>query len=183
MNELIDDLLEYSTADRRSAGEVESSQALADAVERLKSAIRETDARIELGPLPRVAVGQARLAGLFQNLLSNSIKYRHDGRAPEIRVSATREGSMWRFDVADNGRGFDPDDAEKVFVIFERLNADHGIPGTGLGLAICRRTVEAQGGRIWAESEPGRGSVFRFTLPAAVSSPTSQESVPSPISA
>ncbi|HJR52765.1 MAG TPA: ATP-binding protein, partial [Gemmatimonadota bacterium] len=66
--------------------------------------------------------------------------------------------------------GFDPADAEKVFVIFERLNVDHGVPGTGLGLAICRRIVEAQGGRIWAEAEPGRGSVFRFTLPAAMNS-------------
>ena len=74
---------------------------------------------------------------------------------------------MWRFDVADNGRGFDPADAERVFTIFERLDADNGIPGTGLGLAICRRTVEAQGGRIWAESERGRGSVFHFTLPIA----------------
>ena len=89
---------------------------------------------------------------------------------------------MWRFDVADNGRGFDPADAEKVFVIFERLNADHGVSGTGLGLAICRRIVEAQGGRIWVQSEPGRGSVFRFTLPAASSSLPSQESLPSPIS-
>ena len=171
MNELIDDLLEYSTADRRSAGEVDSSQAVADAVEMLKSAIRDTDARIEVGPLPRVSGGQARLAGLFQNLLANSIKYRHDGRVPEIRISASREGPMWHFEVADNGRGFDPADAEKVFVIFERLNADNGAPGTGLGLAICRRIVEAQGGRIWAESEPGRGSVFRFTLPAVTPAP------------
>jgi len=181
MNELIDDLLEYSTADRRSTGEVESSQAVADAMDRLKSAIRETDARIEVGSLPRVAVGQTRLAGLFQNLLSNSIKYRYDGRVPEIRICASREGAMWRFDVADNGRGFDPADAEKVFVIFERLNVDHGAPGTGLGLAICRRIVEAQGGRIWAESEPGRGTVFRFTLPAT-SVPISQEPAPPPIS-
>lgn len=167
MNELIDDLLEYSTADRRSAGEVESSRAVADALERLESAIGEAGARIEVGPLPRVAVGQARLAGIFQNLLSNSIKYRHAMRSPEIRISASPAGPMWCFDVADNGRGFDPADAEKVFVIFERLNAHHGVPGTGLGLAICRRIVEAQGGRIWAESELGRGSVFRFTLPAA----------------
>jgi PAS domain S-box-containing protein len=180
VNELIDDLLEYSTADRRSPGEVEAGQAVADALERLKSAIGETEARIEVGPLPRVAVGQARLAGLFQNLLSNSMKYRHAARSPEIRISASRDGPMWRFDVADNGHGFDPADAEKVFVIFERLNVDHGTPGTGLGLAICRRIVEAQGGRIWAESEPGRGSVFRFTLPAA--SPESQGSIPSPIS-
>jgi PAS domain S-box-containing protein len=181
MNELIDDLLEYSTADRRSAGEVESRAAVTDAMERLKSTIRETGTRIELGPLPRVAAGQARLTGLFQNLLSNAIKYRNDGRVPEIRISASREGPMWRFDVADNGRGFDPAEAEKVFVIFERLSVDHGTPGTGLGLAICRRIVEAHGGRIWAESQPGRGSVFRFTLPAA--SPESQGSGPSPISA
>ena len=104
---------------------------------------------------------------LFQNLLSNSIKYRYDGRQPEVRISAERDGEMWRFEVADNGRGFDPQHAERVFVIFERLDADPGVQGTGLGLAICRRIVEAQGGRIWAESEPGRGSVFRFTLPAA----------------
>ena len=113
MNELIDDLLEYSTADRPSAGEVESTQAVADAMERLKSAIRENDVRIEVGSLPRVAVGPARLAGLFQNLLSNSIKYRHETRAPEIRISASPEGPMWRFDVADNGRGFDPDDCRE----------------------------------------------------------------------
>lgn len=180
MNELIDDLLEYSTADRRSAGEVESSQAVADALDLLESAIGEAGARIEVDPLPRVAVGQAQLAGLFQNLLSNSIKYRHPTRSPRVRISARREGPMWRFEVADNGHGFDPADAEKVFVIFERLNVDHGVPGTGLGLAICRRIVEAQGGRIWAEAEPGRGSVFRFTLPAAMKS---QEAAQPPISA
>jgi signal transduction histidine kinase len=81
---------------------------------------------------------------------------------------------MWRFEVADNGRGFDPEAAERLFVIFERLDADPGVPGTGLGLAICRRIVEAQGGRIWAESEPGRGSVFRFTLPAAETLPLAE---------
>jgi PAS domain S-box-containing protein len=183
MNELIDDLLEYSTADRRSTGEVEASQAVADALDRLKSAIGEAGARIEVGPLPRVAVGQARLAGLFQNLLSNSVKYRHATRSPEIRISASPEGPMWCFEVADNGRGFDPADAEKVFVIFERLHVDPGVPGTGLGLAICRRIVEAQGGRIWVESEPGRGSVFRFTLPATSAASTAEEAVQSPISA
>jgi PAS domain S-box-containing protein len=183
MNELIDDLLEYSTADRRSAGEVESSDAVAHALEALKSAIGESGARIEIGPLPRVAVGQARLAGLFQNLLSNSMKYRDATRPPEIRISASPVGPMWCFEVADNGRGFDPADAEKVFAIFERLHVDHGVSGTGLGLAICRRIVEAQGGRIWAESVPGRGSVFRFTLPAARSGSTAEEPVQSPISA
>ena len=129
--------------------------------------VRKAGARIESSPLPRVVAGPDRLVGLFQNLVSNSIKYRDERRRPEIRVSAEREGPMWRFEVSDNGRGFEPADAERVFRIFERLNGDRSIPGTGLGLAICRRTVEAQGGRIWAESEPGRGTVFHFTLPAA----------------
>ncbi len=142
MNELIDDLLEYSTADRPSAGEVESSQAVADALERLKSAIRENDARVEVGPLPRVAVGPARLAGLFQNLLSNSIKYRHETRAPEIRISANPEGSMWRFDVADNGRGFDP----------AEVSGDH------YGLVGMRERADAIGARLGVDSRRGRGT-------------------------
>ncbi|MGH7565655.1 MAG: sensor histidine kinase, partial [Gemmatimonadota bacterium] len=180
MDELITDLLEYSTADRPSNAEVDAGRALAEAMERLRTSIQESGARIETGVLPRVSVGPARLVGCFQNLISNAIKYRDGNRAPEIRVSAERDGAMWRFEVADNGRGFDPADAEKVFGIFERLNADHGAPGTGLGLAICRRIVEAQGGRIWAESELGRGSVFRFTLPAASEGRSPLASAPPP---
>jgi light-regulated signal transduction histidine kinase (bacteriophytochrome) len=167
MDELITDLLEYSTADRRSDGEVEAGRALAEALERLRASIEETGARIEAGPMPRVAASHARVVALFQNLVSNAIKYRNGAAGPEIRISAEREGAMWRFVVVDNGCGFDLADAERIFVVFQRLGGDHAVPGTGLGLAICRRIVEAQGGRIWAESEPGRGSVFRFTLPAA----------------
>jgi light-regulated signal transduction histidine kinase (bacteriophytochrome) len=167
MDELITDLLEYSTADRRIDGEVESGQALAEALERLRASIEETGARIEVGPMPRVAASHARLAALFQNLVSNAIKYRNGAAEPEIRISAETDGAMWRFAVADNGCGFDPADTERIFVVFQRLGGDHRVPGTGLGLAICRRIVEAQGGRIWAESEPGHGSIFRFTLPAA----------------
>lgn len=170
MDDLISDLLAYSAADRYSNAEVDAQVALAEAMERLSVSIAETGARIESSPLPQVVAGPARLVGLFQNLVSNSIKYRDESRPPEIRISAEREGPMWRFEVRDNGRGFEPAEAERVFTIFERLDGDRGIPGTGLGLAICRRTVEAQGGKIWAESKPGRGSVFRFTLPAATAS-------------
>jgi light-regulated signal transduction histidine kinase (bacteriophytochrome) len=167
MDELISDLLAFSNADRPVNEPAEAERALQEARERLSASIAETGARIESGALPPVLAGPARLVTLFQNLLSNAIKYRYDGRPPEVRISAEREGDMWRFEVADNGRGFDPGAAERVFGIFERLDADQSVQGTGLGLAICRRIVEAQGGRIWAESEPGRGSVFRFTLPAA----------------
>jgi PAS domain S-box-containing protein len=169
MDELITDLLEYSNADRRSDAEAGAGPALAEALERLGALIKETGARIEAGSLPRVAASQSRLVALFQNLVSNAIKYRNGSSQPEIRISAERDGAMWRFAVADNGSGFDPADAERIFEVFQRLGADQGVGGTGLGLAISRRIVEAQGGRIWAESEPGRGSVFRFTLPAAES--------------
>lgn len=176
MDELVTDLLEYSRADHRSSRGVDAERALGEALERLAVPIRESGARIEAGPLPRVTADPARLIRLFQNLLSNAIKYARDGVAPVVRISAEREGETWCFSVADNGRGFAPQDAERIFVVFERLDEDPGLPGTGIGLAICRRIVEAQGGRIWAESEPGRGTVLRFTLPA--SAPDAPESRP-----
>lgn len=167
MEELVTDLLEYSRADHRSSQEVDAERALGEALSRLAVPIRESGAQIETGRLPRVTADQGRLVRLFQNLVSNAIKYARDGVAPVVRISAERNREVWCFSVADNGRGFAPPDAERIFGVFERLDEDPGVPGTGIGLAICRRIVEAQGGRIWAESEPGRGTVLRFTLPAA----------------
>ncbi len=164
---LIGDLLDYSRADRPSERVADAEAALAEAMSRLTSMIDETGTRVVAEPLPPVTVDPGRLVQLFQNLIANAIKYRDPGRIPEIRVSARRRGDMWEFDVADNGRGFDRREADRIFVVFERLHQDHEVPGTGLGLAICRRIVEAQGGRIQADSEPGRGSVFHFTLPRA----------------
>jgi PAS domain S-box-containing protein len=168
MDEMITDLLEYSRAGRSSKVAVDAGHALAGAVERIHSVVAETGARIENGSLPSVVADPNRLVQLFQNLLSNAIKYRDSARVPEIRVAAERQGPMWMIEIADNGRGFESDEADRIFDLFERLHQDHEIPGTGIGLAICRRIVETHGGRIWAESEPGRGSVFRFTLPASV---------------
>jgi light-regulated signal transduction histidine kinase (bacteriophytochrome) len=104
------------------------------------------------------------LLQLFQNLISNSIKYRGK-EAPKIHVSAERDGAWWVIAVRDNGIGIDPQDIDRVFGMFKRLHGSE-IPGTGIGLALCKKIVERQGGRIWVESEIGRGATFKFTISA-----------------
>ena len=113
--------------------------------------------------LPAVVAEEVLLMQLFQNLISNSIKYRGK-ETPRIHVSAERDGEGWRFAVRDNGIGIDPEDADRVFGMFKRLHGSE-IPGTGIGLAICKKVVERQGGRIWVESEAGHGATFKFTIP------------------
>lgn len=100
---------------------------------------------------------------LFQNLISNSIKFRGE-ETPRIHVSAERNAEGWLFSVRDNGIGIDPQDAGRVFGMFKRLHGAE-LPGTGIGLALCKKVVERKGGRIWVESETGRGATFKFTVP------------------
>jgi two-component system CheB/CheR fusion protein len=143
----------------------DSGAALAKALFNLQAAIEQTGAIITSDPLPIVDAEEVVLMQVFQNLLSNSIKYRGEEQA-KIHVSAERDAGVWRFAVRDNGIGIDPEDTDRVFGIFKRLHGNE-IPGTGIGLALCRKLVERQGGRIWVESEPGRGSTFKFTIPFA----------------
>jgi signal transduction histidine kinase len=103
------------------------------------------------------------LSQVFQNLIGNSIKYR-DEASPRIHISAVRTAEGWLFSVRDNGIGIDPEDAERVFVMFKRLHGKE-IPGTGIGLALCKKMVERRGGHIWVESEAGGGAAFKFTIP------------------
>lgn len=132
----------------------------------LQAAIREAGATIERTALPALAVDRMQITQLLQNLLSNAMKYRRDV-PPEIRVSAHRTASEWIFSVADNGQGFDQQYAERIFGLFQRLHG-RDVEGTGMGLSIARKIVERHGGRIWAESKPGVGSTFFFSLPVSL---------------
>lgn len=114
--------------------------------------------------MPELMADPTQLMQLFQNLIGNAIKFR-GAEAPRIHIIAVRKGSEWVFSVSDNGIGFEEGYAEKIFVIFQRLHGRKDYEGTGLVLALCKKIVERHGGRIWAESEPGRGSVFYITMP------------------
>ncbi len=139
---------------------------LQDAESSLQAAIRESDAEIQHGPLPALAVDHVQFSQVLQNLISNAIKYRRDER-PVVRIEAHREPSDWVFSLEDNGRGFNQEFAERIFGLFQRLPSG-GIEGTGMGLSIARKIVERHGGRIWAESKDGVGSTFYFSLPVSL---------------
>jgi light-regulated signal transduction histidine kinase (bacteriophytochrome) len=118
---------------------------------------------MRIDDMATVLADPAQMAQVFQNLISNAIKYR-SGEPLRIHIGATRHEGDWIFSVKDNGAGFDEKNAQFVFGVFKRLHG-RNIPGTGIGLAICKKIVERHGGRMWAHSTPGKGSTFYFTLP------------------
>jgi two-component system CheB/CheR fusion protein len=142
---------------------------LAKALFNLQAAIEQSGAIVTSDPLPTVVAEEVMLTQLLQNLISNSIKFRGE-ETPRIHVSAGRDAEGWLFAVRDNGIGIDPRDADRVFGMFKRLHGSE-IPGTGIGLALCKKVVERQGGRIWVESEAGRGATFKFTIPGGRADP------------
>lgn len=144
----------------------ESALVLEHALDAIRERLEEHGAEVVHGELPVVMADPAQMLILFQNLVGNSLDYRSDA-PPRIHIGAERQDGMWRFFVKDNGIGIAPEDTERVFNIFEQLHAPDDHPGKGMGLAICRKIVKRHGGRIWVESEPGDGSTFYFTLPAA----------------
>jgi PAS domain S-box-containing protein len=167
MEALIKDLLTFSRtihSEDLQVGTADLSLALSEATSVLKGRIEETRAVIEFPPLPSVRGDTAQLAHVFQNLLSNALKYQRKGARPEVKITALCDGANWVITVRDNGIGFEPQYAERIFGLFKRLHKEE-YPGTGLGLAICRRIIERHGGRIWAESKPGEGATFCFSLP------------------
>lgn len=166
MESLLRDLMKFSRAVHEEVviGSADLSASLAEAMSVLKTRIEETGAVIRVEPLPSVKGDAAQLAHVFQNLLSNAFKYRHKDRTPEIEISSIRQAEDCIVAVRDNGIGFDPRYAERIFGLFKRLHKDE-YPGTGLGLAICQRIVERYGGRMWAEGRPGDGATFYFSLP------------------
>lgn len=139
---------------------------LQDAEVSLQASIRENDAHIVYGSLPALVVDRVQFSQVFQNLISNAIKYRRDA-TPKVEISAERNSSNWIIKVSDNGRGFKQEYAERIFALFQRLQS-RDVEGTGMGLAITRRIVERHGGRIWAESQEGVGSRFYISLPISL---------------
>lgn len=168
MKILINDLLEYSRVGTqgRPLEPVESSSVLEQAVSNLRVAIGESGTSVTHGRLPRVMGDFNQLSQLFQNLISNAIKFRGDD-SPQIHISGMRVGESWEMSVRDNGIGIEPQHADRIFGMFKRLHGRGEYPGTGIGLAICSKIVERHTGKIWVESELGKGATFIFTLPDA----------------
>jgi len=167
MQALINDLLSYSRVGREEvAGKPVNTQiALDQALANLQTAIEERSALVSSGQLPTVWADHGMLVRLFQNLIGNALKFCKTER-PMVRIQAEPRGGDWVFSVADNGIGIDAQYKDRIFMIFQRLHQQSEYPGTGIGLAVCKRIVERNGGRIWLESEPGKGTTFFFTLPA-----------------
>jgi PAS domain S-box-containing protein len=168
MSCLIDDLAAYMRARKSEEAPpsiVDSARVLSGALANLKQVIEQAGASVTTDILPAVAIHEGRLAQLFQNLISNAIKYRRK-EGPRVHITAQDRDGWCVFSVADNGIGIEPEFAEKIFAPFKRLHSNDEYPGSGIGLAICQRVVEQYGGRIWLhESTPGRGSTFCFTVP------------------
>lgn len=182
MERLITDLLSFArlTAGGRTFEPVEAGRIAEMAVENLKRSVEESGAVVTIEPLPTVAADEMQLLALFQNLIGNALKFRREG-AIQIRIAARtisgcgagdagcgeKPGSKarWLFSVSDNGIGIDQKHHQTIFTIFERVSRNEAYPGTGIGLAVCKKIVERHGGRIWVESEAGKGSTFYFTMP------------------
>lgn len=166
MQELINDLLLYSRVQTKGQefADTDCSLIAELAIANLKIAITESGAKLHCDPLPTVKGDSSQLLQLFQNLISNAIKFRSE-KPPEIYISAEDTGSAWQLTVRDNGLGFDKKYERRIFIIFQRLHTKEMYPGSGIGLAVCKKIVERHGGRIWVDSEPNKGSSFHFTLP------------------
>ena len=168
MQALIRDLLMYSRAGR---GELtleptDMESVLAQALSNLETALQTNKAVVTHDPLPMIMASPSQLTQVLQNLVGNAIKY-HGDAPPTVHVSAVQKSGVWQFAIKDNGIGIDPQYADRVFVIFQRLHTKKEYPGTGIGLAICKKMIERHGGQVWLESEgEGKGTTFRFTIPA-----------------
>ena len=171
MQRLINDLLAYSRIGTRGGQvtKVALEEMVTEAKSNLAKAIEESNAEIVVpGALPDIAGDRSQIGQLLQNLIGNAIKFRRADQRPRIEITAHRKGPWCQITVADNGLGIEAQYFERIFVIFQRLNAREDYPGTGIGLALCKKIVERHGGKIWLRSTPGSGTQMLFTLPAYV---------------
>lgn len=165
MKRLIQDLLKYSRVNSGNEGfeNVDCNKLLSEVVTIFNIRIQKTKARIHIKPLPVISAVPSQMQQVFQNLVSNALKYNNS--IPEIEVGCNNKNSQWEFYVKDNGIGIDPKYYDKIFIIFQRLHNKSEYSGTGIGLAICKKIINNHGGGIWVQSEPGKGSTFFFTIP------------------
>jgi signal transduction histidine kinase len=169
MQTLIQNLLAFSRLGRKGQvfAPTDTDDVLQQAIVNLQGAIEDSGAVVTSASLPIVLADESQLIQLFQNLIGNAIKF-HGAEKPRIDVRAEANGLECTFSVSDNGIGIDPQFAERIFLIFQRLHTREDYPGTGIGLALCKKIVERHGGRIWLEPQPGQGAAFCFTLPLAI---------------
>ena len=169
MEQLIDDLLTFSRVGRNEHQRefVDLDAVVAELLRDWDLALREAAASVHVGPLPEVLGDATLLRQLFENLLSNSVKFRRPDVHPVINITSERRKGAWRFRVADNGMGIPVEHRELVFAMFSRLQHSTALPGSGIGLAICHRVVQAHGGRLWVEDGTAGGAQLCFTLPAS----------------
>jgi PAS domain S-box-containing protein len=166
MKVLIKDLLNFSRIGRdRKTEKVDCNKVVADLLSGIEATIQANHARIKTESLPVIDSNETEIKQLFQNLVTNAIKFKKEGMDPEIRISCESKTGEWEFSVADNGIGIDEEYLDKIFLIFQRLHTESEYPGTGIGLATCKKIAELNGGRIWVASRPGKGSTFYFTIP------------------
>ncbi|HEX8562927.1 MAG TPA: ATP-binding protein [Flavobacterium sp.] len=166
MRKLILDLLEYSKVGKADVGPERFSvkEMIADIIQLNQMTINEEGAVITFDDFPEITAAKTLVQQVFHNLIMNAIKYRQEDQAPVIHIGSHTEKRHWKFWVSDNGIGVSPDYFDKIFVIFQRLHNKEQYSGTGIGLSICKKIVENHGGRIWIESEEGKGSTFYFTI-------------------
>ena len=158
------DLYSRAGTRARELEQVDCETVLEQVMIDLSAALQESGAEVTRDRLPTVPGNAIQIATLFQNLIGNAVKFRGAER-PRVHVGVEAKDTEWLLMVRDNGIGIEPRHLERIFVIFQRLHTRDQYPGTGIGLAICKKIVERHGGRIWAESSPGRGTTFKFTLP------------------
>ncbi len=167
MQILVRNILEYSRVGKKvDVGEIDCNEVLKEVLIDLDENVRASEAKINAGELPVLPFNASDIKQLFQNLVSNAIKYRKKDVVPVINIFSERIDGEWEFAVKDNGIGIDEKHFERIFVIFQRLHNRSEYEGTGIGLSLCKKIVESHGGKIRVESKPGEGSTFYFTLKA-----------------
>ena len=182
MEQLITGLLDYSKIGQtRQPEEVDLNVLVEDTLFEMYPWIKSLNAKIEVERLPTLTVYPIEVKLLFQNLIGNALKYRKEGRAPEIRIRSELKGNKWQLMVADNGIGIDPENKDEIFILFRRLHSSNQVSGTGIGLAHCKKIVELHNGEIGVESTPGKGSTFFFTMSDVEVASMSPKDMSSPI--